>query len=411
VLKNPFIPAEPTTKQIELLTSNDRELLFGGAAGGGKSIGLTMAALQYVNEPTYNALLVRKTYGMLSQPGALMDIMKEWIQGKGVHWDHIENLLTFPSGAQLKFGYFRNDADRDQYQGANYHFIGVDELTQFEEDQYLWLYSRNRAPVKDDIPIRIWSTSNPGSKGHLWVKQRFIEESNENRRYIPSRLGDNPHLSYEEYSKTLMQLDPITRQQLLEGNWEVMATGGYFYRKWFSPFLKEAPLGTKVRFWDLAASPKTATTDPDWTAGALVSKDKDGIYYLEHLVRTQDTAQAVEKLIRQTADEDGPEVSVVLEQEPGASGLQVLDYYRRHVLADRNLRAYKPSGPKESRIAIVSSHAEAHNLKIVQGSWIRDFLDEAELFPEGTHDDQLDAVAGAISMLQKVGGRQRIRWF
>lgn len=370
-----------------------------------------MAALQYVNEPSYNALLVRKTYGMLSQPGALMDIMKEWIQGKGVHWDHIENLLTFPSGAQLKFGYFRNDADRDQYQGANYHFIGVDELTQFEEDQYLWLYSRNRAPTKDDIPLRIWSTSNPGSKGHIWVKQRFIETHDEDRKYIPSRLGDNPHLLYESYSKTLMQLDPITRQQLLDGNWDVMATGGYFYRKWFSPFLKEAPPGTKVRFWDLAASPKTATTDPDWTAGALVSKDKDGIYYLEHLVRTQDTAQVVEQLIRQTADIDGPEVSVILEQEPGASGLQVLDYYRRHVLADRNLKAYKPSGPKESRIAIVSSHAEAHNLKLVQGDWIRDFLDEAELFPEGTHDDQLDAVAGAISMLQKVGGRQRIRWF
>jgi len=169
-----------TNDKAELfLKTEAREALFGGAAGGGKSYCLTMAALQYVDVPYYNALLVRRTYGHLSQPGALMDIMRQWLEGsgRGVHWDRVENLITFPSGAQLKFGYLRNEADKDQYQGANFHFIGVDELTQFDEDQYLWLMSRNRAPISEsDIPLRMWSASNPGRRGHYWVKQRFLIE-------------------------------------------------------------------------------------------------------------------------------------------------------------------------------------------------------------------------------------------
>jgi predicted phage terminase large subunit-like protein len=118
----------------------------------------------------------------------------------------------------------------------------------------------------------------------------------------------------------------------------------------------------------------------------------------------------VEELIRHTADVDGPDVAVIIEQEPGASGLQVLDYYRRHVLPDRNLRAFRPTGPKESRIAIVSSHVESGNLMLLRGNWISELLDEAELFPDG-HDDQLDSIAGAVAMLQQAGGRTRVRWF
>jgi predicted phage terminase large subunit-like protein len=369
-----------------------------------------MAALQYVEKPTYNALLVRKTYGMLAQPGALMDLMHEWTDGMKIHWDHIDNMVTFPSGAQLKFGYFRNDADRDQYQGANYHFIGVDELTQFEEKQYTWLMSRNRKPVEDDVPLRIWASSNPGSKGHQWVKQRFIlEGAQHNRRFIRARLGDNPHLSYKEYSDTLSNLDPITRRQLLLGDWDAVYGGGFFKREWFE-IIKEGPSDAwKVRYWDMAATPETPSNpDPDYTAGAKVGL-KDGTYYIFDVRRTRATPQDTERLVKQTASLDGQHIPVVMEQEPGASGVQQIDYFRRFVLPSHVFKAYRPTGPKDTRISIVSSHAEAGNIKLVEGNYISSFFDEAETYPDG-HDDQLDAIAGAIAVLQQRGPRDRVRW-
>lgn len=410
-------PLAPYAKQALFLRSPAREVLFGGAAGPGKSWSLLMAALQYVDQPQYNALILRRTYKDLALPGALMDISHKWLDGltvkkKQAKWNDMDKKWTFPSGATITFGYLATQRDLDQYQGSQWQGIFFDELTQFIENHYLYLFSRNRNVLGDTIPLRMWSTSNPGGRGHEWVKQRFLIEGEQyGRKVIRAWIWDNPFLNTEEYEKSLNNLDPVTRAQLLDGNWDIVTSGGYFQREWFGAPVPVPEGATRVRFWDLAASPKTAgRRDPDYTAGALVSV-KDGTYYLEHIARTQSTAQEVEKLVRRTADFDKPNTTIVMEQEPGASGLQVLDYYRRTVLPDKNLRGYKPTGPKESRIAIVSSHAEAGNLKLCNGAWHNAFLDEAELYPDGAHDDQLDAVAGAIAMLQKNPNRQRIHWF
>jgi predicted phage terminase large subunit-like protein len=366
-----------------------------------------MAALQYVEKPSYNALLVRRTYGMLAQPGALMDIMREWLEGKpGVHWDHIDNFITFPSGAQLKFGYYRNENDKDQYQGANYHFIGVDELTQFDERQYTWLMSRNRKAVEDDIPLRMWSTSNPGGRGHEWVKSRFLLDETQGRSFIRARLDDNPHLNFNEYSATLSNLDPFTRQQLLEGDWDAPMEGALFQREWFEMVDDYPHESNKVRYWDLAA---TASAESDYTAGALVA-EKGGIYYLLDMVRDKQRPAGVESLITQTAELDGKDVRIFMEQEPGASGVNTIDHYARNVLKGYAFKGNKTTTKKVSRAAPVSSAAEAGNFKIVN-TWnpkkIREFLDEASLFPDGPHDDQVDAMSGAVGMLSMMKKKER----
>jgi predicted phage terminase large subunit-like protein len=302
------------------------------------------------------------------------------------------------------------ERDKDQYQGSAYTFIGVDELTQFNEDQYLWLMSRLRKKEDEPIPLRMWSASNPGSRGHEWVKQRFLIEGPEhNRMFIRATLDDNPYLAREEYTKTLSNLNPITRRQLLLGDWDAVAGGGYFQREWF-PIIAEAPSDAiKVRSWDLAATPPTPTnSDPDYTVGAKVAI-KDGIYYILDIQRTRDTPQQVEQLIRQTAQIDGQRIPIVLEQEPGSSGVQTIDYYRRVALPQYIFRGIKPTGPKETRIAIVSTHAEAGNVRLVEGTWINAFLDEAELYPEG-HDDIMDSVAQAVLFLQQKGPRDKVRW-
>ena len=154
-----------------------------------------------------------------------------------------------------------------------------------------------------------------------------------------------------------------------------------------------------VRFWDLAATPKSPGSDPDFTVGALVARDRDGVYHLIDIVRFRDTPATVERTVRETAERDGRAVRVHIEQEPGAAGKALMHHYRTRVLDGYTLRAESPSGSKLTRAQPVAAHAEAGYLTIVNGRWNDAFLDEAELFPDGAHDDQIDALSGAIAAL------------
>ncbi len=219
-----FSPHEPTIRQRAFLDLQCQEALYGGAAGGGKSDALLMAALQYVTVPGYSALLLRRTYADLALPEAIMDRSKTWLMGSGAQWNDRDKRWTFPSGATLTFGYLDNDRDRYRYQSAAFQFIGWDELTQFPKAWYLYLFSRLRRLEKRNVPLRMRGASNPGGIGHEWVKSRFIDDA-QDRIFIPARMSDNPHLDQLSYLQSLSQLDPVTRAQLLEGRWVRDASG------------------------------------------------------------------------------------------------------------------------------------------------------------------------------------------
>jgi predicted phage terminase large subunit-like protein len=411
VLDNKWIPKThiPTPKQARFLFLRNLEAFYGGAAAGGKTDALLMAALQFVEVPYYRALLLRRSYSDLNLPKALMDRSIEWLYETDALWNGKDYAWTFPRGAELSFGYLKNENDKYRYGSSEYHFIGFDELTEFTETQYAFLFSRLRKTVDDPIPIRMRSASNPVGPGFPWVKQRFIIEGKEkNRVFIPARLEDNPHVDLASYEDSLSRLDPITRARLRSGDWNLADVGKTFQQEWFDPLIKVAPSDARrVRYWDMASTQPKPGTDPDYTVGVLMSR-KDGVYYVEHIVRFRGPPAKNEATIKQTAALDGKNTTVVMEQEPGSSGVTVIDHYRRHVLDGYAFYGNKTTGSKELRAAPFSSACEARNVHLVEGMWIRDYLDELAVFPSGTHDDQVDAASGAYEWLSRRGGELQV---
>ncbi|OYT62421.1 hypothetical protein B6U67_04505, partial [Methanosarcinales archaeon ex4484_138] len=343
-----------------------------------------MAALQFVTLPQYTALLLRRTYADLSLPEALMDRADTWLTPTDAVWHAKNTTWEFPSGATLTFGYLEHERDKYRYQGAAFQFIGFDELTQFTESQYSYLFSRLRRLKDSDIPIRMRAASNPGDIGHDWVKARFItptkhELHESGRFFVPALMEDNPYLDVAAYEYILNKLDPVTRAQLKKGNWDIGLEGGLFKREWFN--ITETPLqGRTVRAWDLAATEWKEGEDPDWTVGVLMS-EHNGHVCICDVQRVRANAGDVELLVKQTAQIDGHNVQIFMEQEPGSSGKGVIDHYARKVLQGYSFYGVPSSGRKDVRARPLSAAAANGLVSVVNGPWAREFINELVAFP------------------------------
>jgi hypothetical protein len=229
------------------------EVFYGGAAGGGKSDWLLMGALEYVDVPGYAAIIFRRSFTDLSLPSAIMARSKVWLADTDAVWNEQAKQWRFAGGAVLQFAYMEHYGDEERYQSAEFQYVGFDELTQFPEEQYTFLFSRLRRPMVPcnvclgpwpcaqhpqakphastdpvalalrQVPLRMRAASNPGGIGHGWVKKRFPIDgvARPGRVFIPARLDDNPHLDKVAYRKSLSHLGETLRLQLEEGDWAV----------------------------------------------------------------------------------------------------------------------------------------------------------------------------------------------
>lgn len=400
-----YIPYEPTAKQRAFLLMNDvRDVLYGGAAGGGKSVSQLMAALQFVDTPGYHAILFRKTYADLSLPGALISMSKEWlmpfVDSGEVHWSEKEKKYTFPSGATLSFGYLESENDCYRYQGSEFSYIGMDEVTHIAPSNFRYLFSRLRKPKHVNVPLRFRATANPGgAHGEYYHHRYFIEGPEKGRIFIGAGLKDNPHLDAEEYAKSLDELDAVTREQLLNGNWEVRENGDMFSRSWFplaTP--SEMPSDYKyVRYWDLASSDPKKNKRADTTIGFKLGY-KQGTYFVDDIVAIQATPAVVEAKVRQVAESDGYMCAIRMEQEPGSSGVALIDHYARNVLVGYDFKGVPASGSKADRAKAVSAASERGQITVNKNlKNLTTFFDQLELFPKGAHDDYVDGFSGAFN--------------
>lgn len=275
-----------------------------------------------------------------------------------------------------------------------------DELTQFTESQYTYLFSRLRKLEGSNIPIRMRSATNPGGIGGQWVKDRFITQLSDDRLFIPARLGDNPYLNQEQYKQSLQLLDPVTRAQLEDGNWDISAKGEMFQRDWFE-IVDQAPSCARiVRFYDKAATePTSKNPDPDYTAGLKLGYDGKH-YYIIDLVHFRKNPGDTDVTIEHTKNMDGVTVSQRMEEEPGSSGKSIIDTYARTIFRGCDFRGVKSTGSKIARAKPVSSAAYNRLIKVVRAPWNSTLFWELEMFPqEGAHDDIVDALSGAYNEL------------
>ncbi len=413
---------EPTPRQALALSMDwKRELLFGGAAGGGKSFYLLFAALQFVDWPEYRALVLRRTYPQLKLSLGLLELAQDWLGGQAQGGESIDGYPTrwrFPSGAQLNFGHCQHLKNREDYQGGGFHFVGFDELTQFLQAQYLYVaFSRNRRELKSNLPIRTRATSNPGGAGHQWVRDRFIMDArtvgpadaasfiDPGRAFVPSKIRDNPHLDADEYERGLKNLHPYERAQLMDGDWNVRPPGALFQRVWFRIFENlVGQVARRVRYWDLAATEPEKGKDPDWTVGTLEAELVGGTapvdFMVEDVERFQLEPGELELRLRSVADADGPNVLQLIEQEGGSAGKIAARSIGR-ALEGHQVRFERSTGSKAVRAGPFASAASQGRVGVLRRPWLSEWFQELEMFTgvDDGHDDQVDSASGAYAEL------------
>ena len=243
--------------QVDFLAAPEKEVLYGGAAGGGKSFAMLVDLLRYASNGNHRALLLRRTLAELTE---LVDQSRKLYPKAfpGAIFRESKNTWSFPSGATALFSYVDKDNDVTRYQGQSFTWIGVDELGQYPTP-YVWNYLRSRLRTSDpEIQTYMRASANPGGVGGWWLKKMFVDPTIPNepfwatdidsgkvlrygpnhpehpdeplyqRRFIPARLTDNPFLMESgEYEAMLLSLPEVERRRLLEGDWDV-ADGAAF---------------------------------------------------------------------------------------------------------------------------------------------------------------------------------------
>lgn len=318
----------PWPKQEQFHGSPARFRLFGGAQGPGKSLALLWEAIFHCLEYAgSNALLLRRTCPELDS--TLIDHFQKHVLAKNPdiiggrkNFNQTARLVRFPNGSVLRFGYCERFSHVYNYDGAEYVYVGFDELTQFPFRIWEHLRLRNRCPVPGSRPCMAGAT-NPGGENSEWVKALWIDKKPfpgmedyqydaKDYEFIPATVWDNPvYANSPEYIKNLKQMSPALRAQRLEGRWDKFE--GQFFSNFdpirhvwdsrMNPFV--------IPYWwprwigiDWGFAHHTAI---HWHARGKVSIDGEDrmvvLTYREMLKREQTADQLAEAILTATGDE------------------------------------------------------------------------------------------------------------
>lgn len=432
--------------QTKFIASSADIVVYGGAAGGGKTWALLLEPLRHINNPRFGATVFRRTYPEIMSQGGMWDETQKLYRLVGGVSRESALDWRFSRGSTVKFAHMQNESDMYSYQGAQIPLICIDQLELFTERQFWFLFSRNRSTCGVKPYIRATCNPDPesfvrrliewwiGADGYplgdrsglvrwfvrvgdelVWANTKeellqYVGHPPKSLTFIPAQVTDNKVLLDNDpgYMANLMALPYVERERLLKGNWLVKHQAGkVFNRGYFSVVGAASAGGREVRFWDLAATRKEKIgDDPDYTAGIKV-KVVDGIVYILDLVTMLEGPAEVDQAIKNIAMQDGRGCLVRWEKEPGASGVR--DNARMvQMLAGFDAAGIDPLGDKVVRAKPVAAQAQAGNVRLVAGPWNERCLSELHNFPDGAHDDVVDALSGAYNVLVIAGqGKSR----
>ena len=233
---------QPSEKQTKFHTSTADETLYGGAAGGGKTAALVAEAITLALEHAgIRVYIFRRTIPELKE-SVVPEVLKQagdLIEAGIFEYKALDRYFKFTNGSTIQLAYLKDPADKFRYQSAEIHALLIDELTHFNQDDYEYLLTRVRSTEK--FPLKTMACTNPGGKGHGWVKARFIEPNppmevfeadGMKRQYIPATIDDHPNAQFREsYKKQLKSLnDEHLKRALLEGDWDLFS--GQVFKEW-----------------------------------------------------------------------------------------------------------------------------------------------------------------------------------
>lgn len=434
---------EPQPKQVQALKSAADVVVFGGAAGGGKTWTLLYEPLYHIGNQNFGGVIFRRTYPQITVEGGLWDESDRIYPFTGATATKGALRWQFPSGATMVFRSMENEEDYRNFDGSQIPFIGFDQLESFTAKQFWYMFSRNRSTCGVKPYIRATCNPQPGwladliqwwwdphtgyaipersgvvrwfvriGDGIRWYSsqaeaaKKHPETPAKSFTFIFSRLQDNQVLMSKDpgYLANLMALPLVERERLLGGNWKISVAGNIFKREWWK-FCDAAPEGIYnwCRYWDLAATAPEQGKDPDWTAGALLG-ELNGNIYVKDVQHFRGSSLTNELRIKATAELDGPAVAVRMEQEGGASGKSIAGeegHYARNVLVGYAFAGVPSSKKKLLRWAPLSAACEQGRVFLVKGAWNQDFVDELEgCKGEDEKNDQADAASGALEALR-----------
>ena len=430
--------------QEKFLASSADIVVYGGAAGGGKTYSLLLECLRHADNPGFNAVVFRRQANQITNAGGLWDTAINIYSQLGATFKSSPSpQVIFPSGARISFNHLQLDRDVYNWQGAQLCFCAFDELVHFTEKQFFYMLSRNRSTCGVKPYIR--ATTNPDADSWVadflswWINQetgypipersgviRYLYRTDgeliwgdtvqelvdkyhadpalcKSVTFIASSIYDNKILleANPEYLANLNGLDIVEKERLLKGNWKIRPSAGLYFKRENARIVQTIPgrLISVCRSWDLAATEITVENkNPDRTAGVLMGRLKSGEFIVLDVIRRAANAADVRKLIMQTAKADRLEYglhTITLPQDPGQAGKDQAATYVK-ALAGYKVRTAPVTGSKIVRAVPFSSQWQGGNVLLLAGDWNKEYLQELEGFPDALHDDMVDASSDAF---------------